>query len=373
MRRVVQGTRRSTGSSEPDVLRPAERAVDDVETCLASGAAYGQKLGAAACTGLCALGLLLATSFAACAGGRGAGGSGTGVAVRVGDATITRATVRHWSALFAKEPREPGQTPDRLALRYLIVSAWTTGEAAQKGAAVSDSAGERGTGGGQRSPAGADASAGVSEWTGRSSADRGLETSTELAAEQLRRYVEGREREATHVSRSQVVRYWKHAPRFVHGERRTFHFIESLRSPAAGRRLRRELAQGAVSVARVSVLETREPWHDPGEANAPIHRAIFRAPLHVLEGPLPWNGVYAMFEVVRASPPGRWPLATVSRSIERQLADDAQARVRLEFAAAWRAKWRALTDCSPGFVISLCRQYRGRGASEPVPFQPASG
>lgn len=311
---------------------------------------------------------LAALALAACAGGA----SRTDVAVRVGSATVSRGAVEHWSAMVARESAERGESQSRLALHTLIVMQWIIREAAQRGLAISNREVER-----RMSSGGRGAVADATKWSGRRLGDLKLEATAELAAQGLREYVERQERAASHVPFAQVLRYWRNSPQFVHRERRTLNFIESLPSLSAGRRLKREIREGKRSLASVSIRETREPWRDPpapGEANGIIHTAIFHAPLRVLEGPLPWNGVYAMFEVIHVAPPSRRPLSQVRSSIEVKLAGEARRRVRAAFVAAWRARWHELTDCRPGFVIGLCRQYRGHISNALEPFAvPAAG
>jgi hypothetical protein len=318
------------------------------------------------------LGALVAGSLAACS----SSASNREVAVVVGGTTISRGAVGHWSGVHAAEAREAGRPSRQLALRTLVASAWIVGEAAARGFAISTAEVERriaeraGTSGDQH------ALSEIAAWSGRSLSDLKAETKTELAAQKLRLYVRRRERASSRVAASQVVSYWMHGSQFRHRERRTLNFVESLPTVAAGLRLRRAIRSGRRSISSVAIRETREPWgdeHERGAKNGVIHAAIFRSPLHVLEGPLPWNGVYALYEVVRVSPPGRWPLARFRASIEQQLASAARTRARAGFVAAWRERWRALTSCRPGFVISLCRQYRGRVGGAPEPFALPSG
>jgi len=93
-------------------------------------------------------------------------------------------------------------------------------------------------------------------------------------------------------------------------------------------------------------------------------RAIFAARPHVVVGPLPLFGHYAVFEVTRIVPSRRQPLAQARSSIERQLAGEQQRQTLARFISAWRARWIAKTDCQPQDVMQKCRQYHGPLAPE---------
>lgn len=300
----------------------------------------------------------------------GCGGEGRGsVAVRIGSLAITAHSVDHWSTVLADEGRTAGPSARERALELLISSEWIVGEAAHRGMTVHGSEIERKIAA-KRSTGGEDALTEVMKWTGRNISDLRYEIRTELAAARLQHYMARQEAIAARIPRAQVLRYYNREPQFRHSERRTFNFIEYLPSLAAGRRMAAEIRRGK-RIASVAIRETRErpsPLPVPGDVNGKIHTAIFRASPHVLVGPLPWNDSYAIFEVTRIILPGRQPLAKVQSAIEQKLAAEAREQMHAFVLDTWRARWRDLTKCRPGFVVQSCREYKRAPVSELDPF-----
>jgi hypothetical protein len=97
----------------------------------------------------------------------------------------------------------------------------------------------------------------------------------------------------------------------------------------------------------------------------PVMKDLFATKPHVLVGPESLNG-YSVFEVTRISP--RWikPLGHVRAQIVHRIADEEHKRALIRLIAQWRARWLAQTDCSKGFIVQKCSQYRGPVAGEPA-------
>ncbi len=110
-----------------------------------------------------------------------------------------------------------------------------------------------------------------------------------------------------------------------------------------------------------------------GEKN--LNDAIFSAKLHKLYGPIlviakhatvpseGGSGSY-VFEVTKVVPARAIPLAQVKASIAKELLKSRSEATIKSAVAAFKAKWRVKTDCTPGFVVKNCRQYKGTALAE---------
>ena len=320
------------------------------------------------------------------------------MAVRVGDASITGATVDRWMAVVAKGgevPKPPAYTAcalrlrrqgarehdratlrDLCAARYralreralaqLITSQWLIQEAAGRGLAPTE-----------REVRAQEARARESvqgqlralEHGPASAATLELEARAALALARIRRMVIA---SLPASSPGEVVAYYhQHRADFAVAERRYF-FIRSLKSQAAALALKAEVEAG-VSFAKVALPEVRSRDETVPPGRAAIDRAIFTARPGVLTGPILLSDVgdHSLFEVTRIDPASYRPLAQVRGVIVGRLRTAGRERALAEFAHAWTAKWAARTRCAAGYVVAQCRRYGG--ARRTVnPFQPPS-
>jgi PPIC-type PPIASE domain len=324
--------------------------------------------------------VLALAAIAACSSG--CGSARNDVIVRVSVRTITRPMLYDQMSLIAPEhivpdpPRYerciahaesllPGsiraQLKQECAERYrelkhraldaLISAIWLTSEASQSKITISEHEVD------------AKLKQSVRAGAGARLADLRLTTEAQLASSHLNSALTQRQR---HVTQAQVQRYYaQNMRRYERPERRFFDIVEYLPD--------RHAAQAVLKTTKRRGRLSRNVIHehldrlDLGQVSAPkraIVRAIFKAKPHVLTGPVILNGLYAVFEVTQIRPGTRKPLQAVEGSIESEIAARQQRRALVEFIAAWRARWRDRTDCSPGYVVQKCRQYRGPRTSE---------
>jgi PPIC-type PPIASE domain len=168
------------------------------------------------------------------------------------------------------------------------------------------------------------------------------------------------------ITQTQIDRYYaQNKQRYERPERRSIAIVEHLPTEDAARavlrtaKLRKKLPRSAIQES----LDEPNLAEVIPEKKATV-KAIFTAKPHVLVGPVMLNNLYAVFEVTHIKPSTRQPLNEVESSIEQQLATEQQRRVLAGFIAAWRQRWRAQTDCNPGYVVERCRQYNGTKAPE---------
>jgi hypothetical protein len=95
-----------------------------------------------------------------------------------------------------------------------------------------------------------------------------------------------------------------------------------------------------------------------------IYRAVFAARPRVYVGPFHLNSYYVIFRITRITPRVLQPLARVASAIAKQLAEDEHRQALARFTKALWASWVGRTDCSAGYVVQECSQYRGARTEE---------
>jgi foldase protein PrsA len=317
--------------------------------------------------------------------------------VRVGESTIATSTIAHWMAIMApghivpspprytacvareklRKPvggeaqlerrcRSQYDTLRREVLEFLISEKWLTGEAAERGLRVTAPEVRRRLDQ-RRRPFSNDGEFQESlRAIDHSVADVELEIRGELAAQKLRRRAVNR---TPKVTQAQLAGYYaRHVRGFYVPQRRYFYIVENLKSAAAAKKLSREFAQGKASIAENSLRESlAKGAQGSPEEHRIIYKAIFAAKPRVLTKPILINHRYFLVEVTRIAPARQRSLTEVRGEIQRKLISERRRRALAQFVQAWRARWRARTDCSPGYVVQRCRQYSGpRTGDEPL-------
>ncbi len=186
------------------------------------------------------------------------------------------------------------------------------------------------------------------------------------------------------VTAASVARYYdENKPQFAVNEQRDLGILHT-KNAATANQIKREL-QAGVSFASIAKrlgkeqpVYTREgllPGLEPHAfAEKSLNDAIFSAKGHVVSGPirvdlLPGfhyrtladirniNGYY-IFEVEKIDPAHQETLAQVKATITQELPRILQRQAIAAYIKGWRARWRAKTDCSAGYVVRKCRQFK---------------
>jgi foldase protein PrsA len=108
-----------------------------------------------------------------------------------------------------------------------------------------------------------------------------------------------------------------------------------------------------------------------------LNDAIFGAKLNRIYGPLELtathrtiapetNSGFFIFEVTKVTPASEIPLSRVKAKLEQELGEAQRARILPPFILAYRHRYKARTDCRPGFVVLYCRQSPVSKAQEDV-------
>ena len=123
---------------------------------------------------------------------------------------------------------------------------------------------------------------------------------------------------------------------------------------------------GTASVIRAGTIEEKT-----------LNDAIFTAKLHRIYGPVQLtaahktiapetNTGFFVLEVKRLVPGGQTPFAQVKAQIAERLKTAEKERTVPTFIVAYRQKWKAKTDCQPGYVVKYCSQFNETKAQEAV-------
>jgi hypothetical protein len=320
-----------------------------------------------------ALRLLPAALAPVLAGWLGACGGGEHVAARVGDATITAANVR--AQIVALAPEHIVPDPPRFARCIARLSAGTPGfypgQIAQECRSQYTLLKQQALG------ALIDA-----QWLLGAASERGLDvsggsptTKARAAEAALRRSIQGDQS----VGQTEVAAYYhKNSEDYETPEQREIYIVEHIPTRQDAQALLAQTRRaGKASDVKIRPpvigLEETLPKMNPAELPPPrraVLRAVLAAKPHMIVGPVPLNEQWCFFEVRLITPRAVKSLAEVSNEIRQQLISQRQKKALTSYIAAWRKKWTARTDCSPGYVIQKCRQYRGpRTPEDPHSFR----
>jgi len=311
--------------------------------------------------------VLLAAVMATVVIGACADGSSKIVA-RVGGVAITQATLTHWMRALAPQHvvrKGPDEALQRRALDFLISSQWLIGEAAAEGMGVSRAQVARRLAEKERSfPGGRRAFEEFLRVVVRTVADQELEMRAELAAEAIRRRLAAQE---TKITPAEVARHYRqHLAEYVVPEERYYDIVENIPSATLARTLVKEVKTGR-SLSDMSIPEAYPRKNRfsayPGEQPA-VMEAVFKAVPHVLSGPIHGGPSYFLIEVTRITPAFTQSFAQVRGAIASALAAEQPRRRLASFTASWRRRWKARTNCHPGYIVRECRQYTGPNAPE---------
>jgi foldase protein PrsA len=259
------------------------------------------------------------------------------------------------------------------AVSALVSDAWLIKEAARDGIPVDQGALEAEAHESEAQFAGQPGGfAGYLVETGRTAADFKFE----LKVGQLSgKIYDLAKRQTPSVNGARVADYYaKHKHDFAVPETRDLYILHT-KSLASALEAKRKIASGQSFASVVAGLHgvaqplgakegltlglSRKSYSEPVLINP-----IFNARPGVLSGPvrikLPpayeANGFY-IFQVKRKIAAHQMPSAEAAAIIKKRLPDELHKQALGGFVAGYKARWRAKTDCSPGYVVEGCRQH----------------
>ena len=308
--------------------------------------------------------LLLVAGLALAGCGGGGGGS---VAVHVGQAALSRQAVdRLVRVLSGGRTVDPSSTSAgalrKQAVEQWISEQWLIGEAARRRIAITPAEVSEHLNQKQsvEFPGGAAEEREFLHATGRTMAQQERQAMSELASQKLRRQILA---DVPVVTPGEVADYYtRHKESYLIPEKRVAYF-NNTKDMATALRLKHEVEAGKRSLVSPSQREVHELFASarvpPGNA---YEKAIDSSKPHTVAGPYPIGNDFWLYEVVKITPPRQRTLGEVSDAIRRQLLRKREDAALARFANLWVAEWLAKTDCSPGYVVPRCEQYRGSRA-----------
>lgn len=316
------------------------------------------------------------------------------VVARFGNRVVTGATLAHWMQALAPQrlvpdppqytrcvarlERDAKRSSDagsvsacrherrgliRQTLDFLITGNWLLEEAESLGLGPSEDEIKRALAREGRSFANGETELAESlRVTGRTIGDLEFEVATALARQKLRRRLMTPEPDVRQIA----LALFKKDPRLYRtSEKRDFILVETFpKDPLAKRRVAEVLRRRSLAGVgrRESLLRREVEGYNGKDTN--VLGAIFAAPPHVIRGPLMQDGHRFVFEITRVVPSRPLPYAAVRKSLETKVVAARWRRAYARFITAWRNKWVFRTDCSAGYVVQQCRQYKGAVAAE---------
>lgn len=300
------------------------------------------------------------------------------VVARVGEATVTRNTLNHWTQIATQaqlpEPyrtwvagsllRPQSNSRTGKTLGFLVSSLQIVGDAAEHGIHVSGTEAKSALQRFRYEQLYGPASPPVRE----AELKRLLSSNRETASDQvwimqvhmLSAKLEERQQSWAEQSipYAEVAAYYtQNKTRFVVPERRRVYVIQSFKKPNADR-ARREIDEGH---SLTSVVERRN--QEPAVGGVKVlsrdhldhtyEENYFTAKPHVFMGPLKYE-MYYLFEVTKIFPPRQQTLAEVEGKIRHELISGAKRSLLTGLVAASDAKWRARTRCDAAYLLPQC-------------------
>lgn len=272
----------------------------------------------------------------------------------------TAAGARSSPSALRESCKDEYETFAREGLQELISQQWVISGAAEAGVKVSEAELRKYLQTHDGSPYKSVVLASLARY-GETVADLVRQTKVQLLAEGIRHRIRVA---AERVSHAEVVAYYDaHRQSLGVPPEREIDIVRAA-SEAEALKLKREIATGRSFASVLKGLPLQQPIfstngvvgrYRPGlYRESPLDRAIFAAKRHALSGPVKIFLGYYVFEVKRTFPPVHYSLAQEEGSIGTQLQNERYKKAFTAFVAGWRARWRARTDCSPGYVVSKC-------------------
>jgi hypothetical protein len=207
---------------------------------------------------------------------------------------------------------------------------------------------------------------------GETEADRLRAIRVTRSGERIREKVD---RIANHITQADLRDYYEtHLRKYMIPEKRDLEIMR-FKTKSEAEKAKREIAGGRsfASLAKASTLP--QPIFSkaglvrglaPGVySERPLDRAIFRSRPDVLGGPVKIVLGWYLFEVKRTHQGRRKGFDEVETSIRRMLPKLRTEQMLIAFTVPWRKKWRAKTDCSQGYVVRKCKQFKEPPGTQP--------
>jgi foldase protein PrsA len=275
------------------------------------------------------------------------------------------------------------------ALEAAIHTRWLSGEAAEEGIKVSDREVQQELAENEKAAGGRAKLEAYLKGIHQTMAEARAEVRLNKVADAIFKRIEAKSHAA---AGAEVASYYAgHSQQFTLPAGRRVRIVRTTTAAAAAK-VKRELLAGtsfAQMAKKLSAIgqpitaKNGEVAHlTPRTFQEPaLDNAIFSAKLNRIYGPIKLtarhetiapetNSGYFIFEVKEIVPAHEAPLAAVRASLAKQLTKQQKAQNLAAFVRAFRSRWKARTDCRPGYVLTrFCRQYKPKaGEQEADPY-----
>jgi len=174
-------------------------------------------------------------------------------------------------------------------------------------------------------------------------------------------------KEGTTVTNARMEKYYKeNQSKFGVQEKRDVYIILT-KTEAAATAAKKEILAGK-SFSSVAEKVSTDPTSRAngglltevvkGEEEKPLGEEIFIYPVGALSPVVKTTFGYYIFKVKSITPGSKETFAQAKSAIKTQLSETGQQEALSKFVKAFKKKWTAKSDCSAGYIVADCKQYK---------------
>jgi parvulin-like peptidyl-prolyl isomerase len=249
-------------------------------------------------------------------------------------------------------------------LGFLLSSQWVLGEAKSLGVNVSDSEVHKQFVKirSQQFPSAAEFQKFLAS-SGQTVSDLLLRVKLNMLSQKIQKKIT---KEKANVSEAQIQKYYnQNKSRYSTPAKRKLNVVLT-KTEAEAKAAKKELESGKsfADVAKAHSIDTTSKSKggqlevSKGQQEAALDAAIFSAAKNSLQGPVKTAFGYYVFDVLGETAGSQQSYSQVKQSIKQQLAATGQQSALSKFVKEFKEKWKKKTDCSTGYVVPDCKQYK---------------
>jgi len=206
---------------------------------------------------------------------------------------------------------------------------------------------------------------GFAEARNYSTADLTEEVKSQLLETRIFAKVREKFAKSRPVSQSELEKYFnEHKQIYGQTEQRSIVFV-STKTQSAAEAIAKEHASGGLMAAAAKHATKAPPTtvacqHSSGAKGAQtstIIEDICSAKAGVLSGPVKMTSTYYVYEVKSITPATQPSFAAAKARIKALLTSQSEQQPMLKYNNEIRAKLKAGTECSAGYIVELCKEY----------------
>jgi parvulin-like peptidyl-prolyl isomerase len=199
----------------------------------------------------------------------------------------------------------------------------------------------------------------------RGTADLAEEVKSELLETRIYTKVREKFAKSRPVSQSELEKYFnEHKQIYGQTERRSIVFV-STKTQSIAEAIAKEHSSGGLMAAAAKHATKATPTTvacqrssgAKGAQTSTIIEAICSAKTGALSGPVKMTSTYYVFEVKSITPASQPSFASAKARIKELLTSQSSQEPILKYNNEIRAKLKAETECSAGYIVELCKEY----------------